>query len=341
VLDTTLALPPGADGVEGLTRPPQAGHAVTLAAGAAVDVLIRHDVRPGDEHDGMITVPLQLNVSVPRPSAEQALRDAEDAARAADVAVVVVGTTEESEGEGFDRDDLGLPGAQDELVRRVAAANPRTVVVVNAGAPVLLPWRSSVAAVLVSWLPGQEFGSALADVLLGAAEPGGRLPMTWPGAADDPLPGTAAVDGVLRYTEGLHLGHRRYLRDGVAPAYWFGHGLGYTTWSYESCSARPDAVEVTVRNTGSRPGREVVQVYLARPDSAVERPARWLAGFGAAVAGPGERVTVTIPLPERAFAHWSGSAWEVEPGSFELRIGRHADDAALLATIAPVAAVPR
>lgn len=335
VLDTTLALPPDADGVEGLTRPPQAGHTVTLAEGASLDILIRHDVRHDDEHDGMISVPLQLNVSPPRPDLAQSLRDAEDAARAADVAVVVVGTTEESEGEGFDRDDLGLPGAQDELVRRVAAANPRTVVVVNAGAPVLLPWRSSVAAVLVSWLPGQEFGSALADVLLGLAEPGGRLPMTWPAAADDPIPGTSPVDGAVRYDEGLHLGHRRYLRDGVAPAYWFGHGLGYTTWACSSLEVRPGAVEVTVRNTGTRAGREVVQAYLARPDSAVERPVRWLAGFAAAVAEPGETVTVTIPLPERAFAHWAGSAWEVEPGPFELRVGPHADAAALLASVTP------
>ncbi|MCO1654032.1 glycoside hydrolase family 3 protein [Pseudonocardia humida] len=341
VLDRQLALPVDADGVEGLTRPPQAGHEVELAEGAEVDVVVRHDVDPERRTDDMLIVPLQVNASRPRPDTAQALRTAEEAARAADVAVVVVGTTEESEGEGFDRDELDLPGAQDELVRRVAAANPRTVVVVNAGAPVLLPWRDEVAAVLVSWLPGQEFGSALADVLLGVVEPGGRLPMTWPGDTADPIPSTVAVDGVVHYSEGLHVGHRRYLRDGVRPAYWFGHGLGYTSWAYEGLVVRPEpagvAVEVAVRNTGARPGREVVQVYLARPESALERPARWLAGFAAATAGPGERVTVRIALPERVFAHWDESAgdWAVEPGEFAVRVGRHADDAALTATVAP------
>ena len=338
VLDTVLELPVDADGVEGLTRPPQAGHAVELAAGVEVDVVVRHDVDPARRPEDMLIVPLQVNVSVPRQDDETAIRAAEAAARAADVAVVVVGTTEESEGEGFDRDDLHLPGAQDELVRRVAAANPRTVVVVNAGAPVLLPWREEVAAVLVSWLPGQEFGSALADVLCGAREPGGRLPMTWPAGAVDPIPSTESVEGVVHYTEGLHVGHRRYLRDAVAPAYWFGHGLGYTRWRYEGLTVEPGAVEVAVRNVGDRPGREVVQVYLSRPQSAVERPVRWLAGFGTAHAGPGERVRVRVALPDRAFAHWDESHgdWTVEPGDFVLRAGRHADDPALTAVVTPL-----
>jgi beta-glucosidase len=343
VVDAVLALPVDADGVEGLTRPPQAGHPVELAAGAEVDLVVRHDVDPARDPDDMLIVPMQVNASPPRPDTADALRAAETAARAADVAVVVVGTTEESEGEGFDRDDLHLPGAQDELVRRVAAANPRTVVVLNVGAPVLLPWRAEVAAVLAGWLPGQEFGSALADVLLGAAEPGGRLPMTWPGAATDPIPSTEPVEGVVAYAEGLHIGHRRYLRDGVAPAYWFGHGLGYTTWRYEELDVRDGAVEVAVRNTGTRAGREVVQAYLSRPDSAVERPVRWLAGFAAVVVGPGERVRVRVELPERAFAHWDEPAggWTIEPGTFALQVGRNADDAALTATVTPtVTTVP-
>jgi beta-glucosidase len=343
VLDTELELPVDADGVEGLTRPPQAGHAIELAAGAEVDMVVRHDVDPSRPADDMLIVPMQINASPPRPDTETALRAAEAAARAADVAVVVVGTTEESEGEGFDRDlderGLHLPGAQDELVRRVAAANPRTVVVVNAGAPVLLPWRAEVAAVLLSWLPGQEFGSALTDVLLGVAEPGGRLPMTWPGATTDPLPSTESVEGVVRYAEGLHIGHRRYLREGVEPAYWFGHGLGYTSWAYDELRVDRGAVEVTVRNTGERAGREVVQVYLARPGSSVDRPVRWLAGFGAAVADPGAQVTVRIPLPERVFAHWEADGWIVEPGEFVVQAGPHAGAVALTGTITPRAAV--
>jgi beta-glucosidase len=260
----------------------------------------------------------------------------------------VVGTTEESEGEGFDRETteagLSLPGEQDELVRRVAAANPRTVVVVNAGAPVLLPWRDEVAAVLVTWFPGQQFGSALADVLLGIAEPGGRLPMTWPATGGDPLPVTTAEAGVVRYVEGLHVGHRRYLLDAAEPAYWFGHGLGYTSWEITGTALVAGGVEIGLRNTGDRAGREVVGVYLSRPESAVERPVRWLAGYAAAVAGPGETARVRVELPERAFAHWdeASAGWTVEPGEFAVLVGRDAGAAAPIGSVSgPGAAGPR
>ena len=158
-----------------------------------------------------------LAVRPPRLIADEELAHAVELARTSDVAVVVVGTSEAVESEGMDRTSLALPGRQDELVRAVAAANPRTVVVVNAGAPVEMPWRNEVAAVLLVWFPGMEFGNALADVLLGTVEPGGRLPTTWPAAmAEAPILGTTPTDGRLDYTEGLHIGHRAYLADGVA-----------------------------------------------------------------------------------------------------------------------------
>jgi beta-glucosidase len=238
-------------------------------------------------------------------------------ARDADVAVVLVGTTEEVESEGFDRDSLALPGRQDELVRRVAAANPRTVVVVNAGAPVLLPWADDVAAILLVWFPGQEFGNALADVLTGAVEPGGRLPTTWP-VSEEGLPSTRPVDGVLSYDEGLFVGYCAYDRDGRAPLFPFGHGLGYTEWEYLAVEPAAGRVTVRLRNTGARRGREVVQVYASRPDSAVERPPRWLAGFAVAEAEPGEEVEVEVTIPPRALAHWDGG-WTVEPGEFRFQ----------------------
>lgn len=172
--------------------------------------------------------------------------------------MVFVGTTPGSESEGRDRTGLVLPGRQDDLVRAVAAANPRTVVVVNAGGPVETPWRESVAAVLPMWFPGQEGGTGIADVLLGRSEPGGRLPTTWGAALHDvPVTGTRFGDGVLAYAEGLHTGYRAWLRAGREPAYWFGHGLGCTTWAYEEMTV-PAAVSgdgsftvaVRVRNTG-------------------------------------------------------------------------------------------
>ena len=179
--------------------PPQRLAPVELAAGQAVTVRLEHDVH-SSPMAGFGTF-LQLNLEVPHGTDDEEIAAAVEAAAASDVAVVVVGTTAEVESEGFDRTSLALPGRQDELVRRVAAANPRTVVVVNSGAPVLLPWADDVAAVLLTWFGGQEFGNALADVLLGYAEPGGRLPTTWP-ASTEGLPSTQPADGVLTYTRG-------------------------------------------------------------------------------------------------------------------------------------------
>jgi beta-glucosidase len=318
-------------------RPPQHGVAVELEAGREVDVLLRHDLEAGGHGTSfeLSGATFQLNVDPPHAPDEEELARAAELAAAADVAVVVVGTTEEVESEGFDRDSLDLPGRQDELVRRVVAANPRTVVVVNAGAPVLLPWNDDVPAVLLAWFPGQEFGHALADVLLGRAEPGGRLPTTWPASAAG-LPLTQPDDeGVLTYAEGLLVGHRAGEPGGRAPRYPFGHGLGYTSWEYVglelagadgAAAVAPDGVRVRVRvrNAGSRRGREVVQVYASRADSAVPRPARWLAGFAKVQADPGEEVEVDVDVAWRTLAHWDAGAhaFRVEPGQFTLSAGR-------------------
>ena len=319
----------GDDLAAAFLRPPQRSVARQLAAGQEVEVALTRQVEPGP-----LGVSLVLGVEPPRrPDAEE-LAAAVALARESDVAVVVVGTTEEIESEGFDRTSLALPAGQDDLVRSVAAANRRTVVVVNAGAPVEMPWRDEVAAVLLAWFPGQEFGAALADVLLGAAEPGGRLPTTWPASmADVPVLSTRPVDGALRYAEGLHVGYRAWARAAAPPAFAFGSGLGYTTWAYEALSAPAAvaagedlAVTVRVRNTGRRSGGEVVQAYLSRPESSVERPALWLAGFARVAAAPGEEAVARLTLPARALQHWStaGRRWETEPGTFRLRVGSSA-----------------
>jgi beta-glucosidase len=193
-----------------------------------------------------------------------------------------------------------------------------------------MPWTEEVAAVLLTWFGGQEFGHALADVLLGDAEPGGRLPTTWP-ASEAGVLSTQPDGGVLAYTEGANIGYRGYDRDGRAPLYPFGHGTGYTTWSYDSITVDRNvpgapgglrvAACVQVRNTGARRGREVVQVYASRPDSAVERPVKWLVGFAVVEADPTETVDVGIGIPERAFQHWSDAGWTLEPGTFALAAG--------------------
>jgi beta-glucosidase len=324
--DVRLALPEGADMVEAMLTPPQRVHPIELGAGESVEIVLVHELSAEASLAG-VGVVFQLNLEPPHGTDDEEIERAVALASAADVAVVVVGTTEEVESEGFDRTSLALPGRQDELVRRVAQANPRTVVVVNAGAPVLLPWADDVAAVLLTWFGGQEFGNALADVLLGLVEPGGRLPTSWP-RTEHGLPDTRPVDGVLKYGEGLAIGYRGTVPDGVR--YPFGHGLGYTTWEYLSAAAPAtlaaggDAeVTVRVRNTGGRPGREVVQVYASRPDSAIDRPDRWLVGFAAVTAEPGEEATATVTIRARAFEHWDVRihAWAVEPGAYLLHAG--------------------
>ncbi len=215
VFDVTMALAGDANVVEGLMRPPQRLAPVPLAAGQRVTVLVEHDV--GSAPPSAVGTVVQLNLVPPHGTDDEEIAAAAALAAASDAAVVVVGTTAEVESEGFDRTTLALPGRQDELVRRVIAANPRTVVVVNSGAPVLLPWAADAPAVLLSWFGGQEYGSALADVLLGDVEPGGRLPMTWP-ASEDGLPATEPAGGVLSYTEGLFIGYRGFDRDGRAAA---------------------------------------------------------------------------------------------------------------------------
>ena len=344
--DTFLSMPAGTDPTEAYIRPPQRSASFGLAAGQSVRVVLEHYVgSPGGPTSFVLGgVSFQLNIEEPyRPDDEEITR-AVRLAQAADVAVVVVGTTEETESEGFDRVTLNLPGRQDELVRRVAAANPRTVVVVNTGAPVFLPWADTVLAVLLTLFPGQEYGNALADVLLGRSEPGGRLPATWPESPDG-LPATTPDDGVLAYTEGLHLGYRHFDQAGRQPRYPFGHGLGYTRWKYlaaevmlpslEDGTDAEAVVRVQLRNTGARPGCVTVQVYASSPDSAVERPVRWLAGFAKAEAPPGTEVLADIVVPLRRLAHWDTAArtWAIEPGDFQLHIGRSSRDLPLSVTV--------
>ncbi|MFJ6863511.1 glycoside hydrolase family 3 protein [Streptomyces termitum] len=299
-----------------------------LAEGRAVHLVASRELAPGT---GRATV---VVAAPPARDPESALAEAVAAARGADAVIVVVGTTEHDETEGRDRTDLSLGRRQDDLVRAVAAVHPRTVAVVNSGGPVELPWRDEVGALLLAWFPGQEAGGGLADVLFGRAEPGGRLPTTWAASlADAPVTSTRPVGGRLDYAEGLHIGYRAWLRSGNRPAYWFGHGLGYTTWAYERVEApgriardEPLTVRVTLRNTGRRAGREVVQVYLARPGSAVERPVRWLAGYATASAAPGRRTTVEVAVAPRALRHWcpGGGGWRTEPGPYRIVVGRSA-----------------
>jgi beta-glucosidase len=246
----------------------------------------------------------------------------------------MVGTANDIEAESVDRPSTALPGEQEELGRRVLAANPGTVVIVNAGGAVDLAWARAAPAVLYAWFGGQEMADALAAVLAGDAEPGGRLPLTlarehadWP--AYDTTPD---ADGRLRYRESVFVGYRHFDAHGLEPEFCFGHGLGYTDFAYEGLRVNGLRAEVDVRNVGSRPGKEVVQLYVAPPRGAVPRPPRELRAFAAVTLAPGEARTVTLQVDERAFSHWDGG-WREPPGAYEVLVGRSSRDLRLRAPV--------
>ncbi|MFJ3894367.1 beta-glucosidase H [Streptomyces sp. NPDC090083] len=307
---------------------------VELTAGTPVEVSLAYVVSFAENRD-LKVVGFTLVHQEPQRDPDELIAEAVEAARAADTAVVVVATTERVESEGYDRTDLRLPGRQDDLVHAVAAANPNTVVIVNAGSPVDMPWRDEVAAVLLGWFPGQEGGAALADVLTGAHEPGGRLPTTWGSLTDAPVTQVVPENGELPYTEGVFIGYRAWEKAGRTPSYPFGHGLGYTDWSYDAIEADGTSVTVRVTNSGARHGREVVQVYLAPVETDPERPARWLAGFAGVEAAPGDSVDVVLELPRRSFEMWdeTANAWAVVKGSYEIQAGRSITDRRVATTI--------
>ncbi len=332
LLAQAATLQPG-EVVEALSRPPEVRVPLDLRAGQEVEV--RFAYAPASRAgSGFVTMRLGI---APAPAEDDLIAEAVDAARTCDVAVVVVGSADGTESEGYDRETMALPGRQDELVHRVAAANPNTIAVVNSGMPVLMKWVDEVAAVMHVWLPGQAVGDALADVLFGAAEPGGRLPVTIPRSeTDSPVLHARPKGSELPYDEGLLVGYRGYDRSASAPLFCFGHGLGYTRWEYEAArpatsvvTAGEDLVlDVTVRNSGARVGREIVQAYLEGPDDDPSRPLRALAAFTPVTAAPGQATEVRLNIPARAFARFDEAAhrWHWPPGSYTVCIGRSSRD---------------
>ncbi|ADJ50309.1 beta-glucosidase [Amycolatopsis mediterranei S699] len=318
-------LPEGGDIFTSIMQVHEQRRELELTAGEPVDISLTYWI-PSEMAEfargtfAWVTFALGHRGPVLDPDAS--LDEAVALAAKSEVAIVVVGTTAEVESEGFDRTSLALPGRQDELVARVAEANRNTVVVVNAGSPVEMPWRDDVAAVLLTWFPGQAGGAALADVLLGREEPGGRLPTTWPAKLEDaPVTDVTPEDGVLEYGEDVYIGYGAWARAGRQPAYWFGHGQGYTTWAYQELDAYPDEeggarVRVRVRNTGTRTGREVVQLYLA-PTERGDRPQRWLAGFASVEARPGQAVDTDIVIAPRSAEVWR-DGWQHIAGEYVL-----------------------
>ena len=309
---------------------------IDLEAGRSCELLLEFTARRGDN--------LQFSgfrFGLSRPLGDAEIDEAVRLAGEAETALVFVGRSGEWDTEGSDLDGIALPGRQDELVEAVCAANPNTVVVLQSGGPVEMPWAGRVPAILQAWYPGQEVGNAITDVLFGDAEPGGRLPQTFPRRwednptwTEDPqvYPGS---DGKVRYAEGVFVGHRHYERAGIEPLFPFGHGLSYTSFALEGlrCEATDDggaSVRVRLGNTGARAGSTVVQVYVGDVEASVPRPSRELKAFEKVALEPGEARELVFALAPRAFAFFDTGAgcWRIEGGAFDVSVGFSARDLA-------------
>jgi beta-glucosidase len=302
-----------------------------LSAGQPAEFVMEFAPAPGGH--------TRAQVSVSPPGGTDLLERAVAAARAADAVLVVAGSPAGWETEGRDRPAMDLPGAQDELIAAVCAANQHTVVALNTGAPVSMPWADQAGAILQMWFPGQEIGTALADVLTGVVNPSGKLPTTFPVGLDRlPVsPYYPGTDGHVAYGERFSIGYRR--PPGAEPEpparFPFGHGLSYSSFELGPAEVRPVTagweVAVPVTNTSGPAGREVVQVYVEseRPD----RPALELKGFAAVEVAPGQSVTARITINRRRLRTWGTGGWEFPAGPVAVRIGTSSGDLPLSAEL--------
>lgn len=272
------------------------------------------------------------------PHAPDLIAEAVDLAKRCDVVVLIAGLNKDWESEGFDRIDMKLPGAQDELIESVAAANPNTIVVLNVGSAVEMPWIDKVPAVIQLWYDSQEEGNALADVLFGNVNPSGKLPTTIPVRLEDNpayinYPGE---NGKVRYGEGLFVGYRYYDKKQLAPQFPFGHGHSYTTFEYKDLRLSADqttpeqglGVSLDVTNAGKRAGKEVVQLYVRDIKCSLARPEKELKAFTKIDLAPGETKTVSFHLDREAFWFFdpAKNSWVTEPGEMEILIGASSQD---------------
>ena len=258
-------------------------------------------------------------------------------AKKADTVLLCLGLDEIKESEGLDRADMKLADNQIELLQAVQQANPNTVVIVSAGASLETPWLAHCRALVYGALGGQAGAGAMVDVLTGKINPSGKLAETWANAhADTPAKDNFAGAGrTVQYREGLYVGYRYYQTAGVPVAFPFGYGLSYTSFAYSELKADARSVTLTVTNTGSRAGAEIVQVYAAKPDAQIFRPAQELKAFTKVWLEAGESKTVTLPLDDKAFRYWNTKtdSWEVEGGTYELRVGASSADIRLTAAV--------
>ena len=265
------------------------------------------------------------------------LDEAVSQARMADVVILCIGLDESSESEGLDRTHIGIPAVQKQLLDAVTAANPNVVAVVSAGSVIETDWVEQCKAVVHGYLGGQAGASAMLEVLTGWQNPCGKLAETIPLRYED-TPAARYFPGKKQnaeYREGLYVGYRYYETANKAVRYPFGYGLSYTTFAYSDLKVNAEKVTFTLTNTGSVAGAEIAQLYVAKPDATVFRPAKELKGFAKVFLKAGESKTVTIPLDDKTFRYWNVTTdrWEVEGGSYQLLVGANVQDIRLTAEI--------
>ena len=311
----------------------QQSAALVLAAGTSYAITVEY-ASPDARELGLAA----LRVGLHQPLTAAALDAAVALAASADVALLFVGLNGEWDTEGLDRPHMDLVGQQDALIARVAAANPRTVVVLQSGGPLTMPWLDQVAGVLQAWYPGQECGNAIADVLFGAVNPSGKLPQTFPQRLEDnPAYGNyPGAHGKVHYAEGIFVGYRHYERHQIAPLFPFGHGLSYTSFGYANLHLSSTAlsstetltVSVDITNTGARAGQEIVQLYIRDVVARLDRPEKELKGFVKIALEPGETRTVRMMIDSSALSFYDVAAggWAAEPGAFVALVGSSAQD---------------
>ena len=282
--------------------------------------------------DALPGVPFAAGCDIKGAVTEESLREAAETARKAKIAVVCAGLPDIYESEGFDRETMSMPEGHVRLIETVAAANPNTVVVLLCGCAVEMPWLDKVKAVLYMGLPGQAGGAAAANLLMGKANPSGKLTETWPLCYNDVPSRDTFGKKTTHYKEGLYAGYRYYDTAGKAVRFPFGYGLSYTQFAYSDLKIDGRTVSATVTNTGSTAGAEVVQLYVAPPKNGPYRPAKELKGFAKLSLQPGESQTVHFELNDRSFAVWC-DGWQIPAGSYEICIGASVADIRLHAAL--------
>ena len=256
---------------------------------------------------------------------ENALREAAQAARIHEIAIVVAGLPEIFESEAFDREHMGLPEGCNRMIEAVAAANSNTVVVLLGGSAMELPWADKVKAILYMGLPGQAGGQAIANLLTGKANPSGKLTETWPVSYSDVISKDTFGKRNVEYRECIYVGYRYYDKAEKAVRYPFGHGLSYTTFTYSDLKVDGRTVSVCVTNSGAVKGAEVVQLYIAPPKDGLFRPEKELKGFARVELEPGEGKTVTFALDDRSFSIWN-DGWKLPGGTYGVWVGSSSRD---------------